>query len=639
MQNLTNQPLILLVDDNKENLDLLIRILSKLNAKFIRASSSSDALRKTSGEELALAIVGVNNSEISGYDTAAKLNEISVEKKVPVLFLTDKDFELDDELDYEINEYSFGAIDYIIKPFSQTILLSKVNIFLDLFEQKRTILHNAQLLSQLTEELSIANNQLKQYELKQLKEQLFKKTLLDNIPSIYYVYTYPQLKLIEWNKKHEAFFGYKNDEVEGRSILDWHLNKNEASVLESLNNLSEQSQTSFETVLFNKDGRSITFLITAVKLVSKGQQYILGIATDISEHKKVEEALRESESVLTRAQQIAHVGSWEYDYQSEKMKCSDETLRIFGYKPEDVVPTLELFYSMVHPLDSSLLKESIASVLNLKIPLSIEFRIQLCNGEERVIHEQAEVTYNEFGEAIKWLGTVQDMTQRKKTEDELNDSLEQLHLLSKHIEQARESERLNLARELHDDLGQALTAVKIDLEIIMQHTLDKAAKEKLSDVKVLVGDTIRTVQRITSQLRPEIIDDLGLESAIEWYSKEFSQRYGIDIFLDIEHDIPITNEEALPLFRIMQESLTNIARHAKATHIEILLFRKKDFVQFEITDNGVGIIKSKINSKKSFGIMSMRERTASLGGTFKIFKRSKFGSKILILFPISKNKL
>ena len=192
---------------------------------------------------------------------------------------------------------------------------------------------------------------------------------------------------------------------------------------------------------------------------------------------------------------------------------------------------------------------------------------------------------------------------------------------------------MNIARELHDDLGQALTAVKIDLEIIRQSTSDPTTKEKLADVKTLVGNTIRAVQRITSQLRPEIIDDLGLEAAIDWYTKEYANRYGIGVLLDIENSIPISNEDALPLFRIMQESLTNIARHAGATHVEIILTKKNDRIYLEVSDNGTGITEEQINAKKSFGIMSMKERATSMGGTFEIRRGKNLGSKIIINFP------
>jgi two-component system sensor histidine kinase UhpB len=321
------------------------------------------------------------------------------------------------------------------------------------------------------------------------------------------------------------------------------------------------------------------------------------------------------------------------------MKCSDETYRIFGFQPGDIRPSLDLFYNMTHPEDYPLLKKNIASVLELHVPLSIDMRIILSNGEERFIHEQAEMIFNANGEAIKWIGTVHDITQRKRIEEELQKSLKQLQQLSEHIEQARENERLNISRELHDDLGQALTAVKIDLEIIKQQTSDIIIKEKLDNVKALVGNTIKSVQRITSQLRPEIIDDLGLEAAIDWYTKEFSKRYSIEVFLDIDNKIPISKDKSLPLFRIVQESLTNIARHAHAKHVEILLNKQGDVIKLVVADNGVGITEDEINSKKSFGIMSMKERAAFLGGSFEITMGENFGSKILVTFPINKIKL
>ena len=632
MLHVNYQPTILLVDDNKGNLDLLTFVLDEVDANLICAISGSEALSKTNGIELALAIVDVCMPEMTGYEMAVKLNEERRENKVPVIFLTANHFDQDEVL----KGYSSGAVDYIIKPFSKQILLSKVNIFLDLFNQKQIIRRNSELLSESIKDLANANECLKEREQKQHRERLFIKALLDSIPGIYYLYTYPELKLVDWNKQHETILGYNEIEIQDSSTLDWHLSENDELVKKSIDNIITYNKTSIEASLLTKDGRSIPYLLTAVKIESEGQQYIMGVGIDVSERKQAEQALLYSESILTKAQQIAHVGSWEYDYCSNKMKCSDETFRIFGFDPGGIEPTLELFYNMVHREDFPLLQKGIDNVKEFHVPLSVDLRIMLSNGEERFIHEQAEMTFNAGGEPVKWVGTVHDITQRKKIEDELQTSLKQLHQLSKYIEQAREIERLNIARELHDDLGQALTAVKIDLEIIKQHASDTVVKGKLEDVKVLVGETIRTVQRITSQLRPEIIDDLGLEAAIDWYTKEFSQRYGIEVFLDIESGISISNDDALPLFRIMQESLTNIARHAQATHIEILLCQQGDFIQFEVTDNGVGITEAKITSKKSFGIMSMKERTASLGGVFKISRRDKFGSKIEILFPINK---
>jgi PAS domain S-box-containing protein len=629
MKKIKYQPTILIVDDNQANLELLKIAIKKINVKIIAAVSGPDALQKTYGIELALAIVDVRMPNMSGYELAVKLNETREENKVPVIFLTANHFNQEDEL----KGYSSGAVDYIIKPFSQQILLSKVEVFIDLFRQKQTILRNSVLLSKSVKDLAQANELLKEREQKYLKEKLFNKALLDSIPGIFYLYTYPELRMVTWNKQHETLFGFEPEEMKGRHVLEWHLPENHNEVLNSLDGFMDTKRAGIETNLLAKDGHSIPFLLTAVKFESQGQNYLIGVGTDVSEQKQAEEELRNSKTTLTKAQQIAHVGSWEYDYSSDKMKCSDETLRIFGFQPGEVEPSLDLFYSMVHKDDYQLLMDRIDDVKNLHIPLSIDLRILYSNGEQRFIHEQAEMTFDDAGIPSKWTGTVHDITQRKKTEEELQKSLEQLHQLSKHIEQARENERLNIARELHDDLGQALTAVKIDLEIIKQNASETTVKEKLEDAKALVGTTIRTVQRITSQLRPEIIDDLGIEAAIDRYTKEYAKRYAIEVFLDIENGIPISNDAALPLFRIMQESLTNIARHASATHIEILLNQHDDFTQFVVSDNGVGITDDQINSKKSFGIMSMRERAASLGGTFEISRGENFGTKIMIIFP------
>lgn len=632
MLNINYQPTILIVDDNQINLDLLTIVLNKLDAKLICAISGADALVKVDGVEIALAIIDVRMPEMTGYELAVKLNEGRANNKVPVIFLTANYFDPEEVL----KGYSSGAVDYIIKPFSNQILLSKVTIFLDIFNQKQIISRTAEQLKETLEKLTKVNERLKSHEQKQERERLFCKALLKSIPGIYYLYTYPELKLIDWNEQCESILGYDAKDMKVSSIFDLLLFEDKELIMESIHNVSEHSQTTIEASLKTKDGRTIPFLLSSVKFESEKQPYILGIGINISERKKADQALRHNESILTKAQQIAKVGSWEYDYKSDQMKCSDETFRIFGYKPGEVEPTLNLFYGMVHRDDFPILMDRIDDVRKFYVPLNIDLRILYPNGEQRFIHEQGEMTFDSDGAPAKWIGTVHDITQRKRIEEELQKSLERLHQLSKHVEQARENERLNIARELHDDLGQALTAVKIDLEIIKQNTSDSIAKEKLQDVKVLVGDTIRTVQRITSQLRPEIIDDLGLEAAVNWYTQEFSLRYGIEVFLDIESGISISNDDALPLFRIMQESLTNIARHANATHIEIILRKQGDFIHFEVSDNGVGITEAKIKSKKSFGIMSMKERADSLGGTFNISRRVKFGSKIEISFPINK---
>jgi signal transduction histidine kinase len=361
-------PNILIVDDLVNNLILLETICSKLEANFITAISGFEALEKTRGVELALAIIDVHMHEMSGYELAMKMNDERGEEKVPIIFLTANYIDA-----VEITKgFNSGAIDYISKPFNHHILKCKINIFLDLFNQKQTIIMNAQVLEQVTNALTI--------------------------------------------------------------------------------------------------------------------------------------------------------------------------------------------------------------------------------------------------------------------------SIVQQQRLTQHIEDAREQERVAISGELHDDLGQSLTAIKIDLSIIRQNVSDQGVVLKINKLSALVGDTIKTVQRLTSQLRPEIINDLGLESALEWYTTEYSQRYNIEVLLDIDSTVVFSPEVSLTLFRIMQESLTNIARHAMASTVDIRLFKANGFIHLMISDNGIGITDDQIQSKKAFGILSMKDRASSLGGSIYISRGVESGTAIKLIFPSILNK-
>jgi signal transduction histidine kinase len=223
----------------------------------------------------------------------------------------------------------------------------------------------------------------------------------------------------------------------------------------------------------------------------------------------------------------------------------------------------------------------------------------------------------------------------QKSEVELQSSLEQLRQLTQYLEKIREDERTAISRELHDDLGQALTAVKIELGIIRQNVSDTETVLKIKKVSALVSDTIKTVQRLTSQLRPPILDDLGLETAIEWYTKEFAKRNSVEVFLDMDSELTLSPETSIVIFRIMQESLTNIARHSGATRIKIGLTKINGYISFSISDNGVGITEKQIKAKNAFGIISMKERAASLRGTLDISNENDTGTKIMLNLPVN----
>ncbi|MFC2102133.1 PAS domain S-box protein [Bacteroidota bacterium] len=230
-----------------------------------------------------------------------------------------------------------------------------------------------------------------------------------------------------------------------------------------------------------------------------------------------------------------------------------------------------------------------------------------------------------------------DISIKKKAEEELTSSLDQLHQLTQYIEKVRENERVSVSRELHDDLGQALTAVEIDLGLIKQTISQKKIVGKLNNVLTSIRDIIKRVQQISAYLRPQIIDDLGLVPAIEWYAKKFAQRNGVELYSDLDPDIILSHDASLATFRILQESLTNISRHAKATQVDIGLIKTGNYLNLRISDNGIGIPEAKLKAKNSFGLMSMKERARSIGGVFNIYKENKRGTVINLIIPLNGN--
>jgi two-component system sensor histidine kinase UhpB len=315
---------------------------------------------------------------------------------------------------------------------------------------------------------------------------------------------------------------------------------------------------------------------------------------------------------------------------------SEGVRELTGYPSWDfLMNRVRSFSSLICIDDKERIMKSIGDALIDKNPFTVEYKIESAQNEIRWIWERGRGVF-EGKKAIAIEGFLSDITDKKKVEEELKSSLELQHQLTRYVEKVRENERLVISRELHDDLGQALTAVKIDLATIRHNVSDGEVIQKINKVSDLVAETIKTVQKLTSRLRPQIIDDLGLESAIEWYTKEYEQRSKIKIILDLNSEIDIAPEASLIIFRVMQEALTNIARHANATKVIIQLSKNGKNIYLRISDDGIGISEDEIKSKKSFGIISMRERADSLGGAFEINRDENCGTIVKLIFPLNR---
>jgi len=350
------------------------------------------------------------------------------------------------------------------------------------------------------------------------------------------------------------------------------------------------------------------------------------------------EALQRSEKRLSEAQRIANIGHWDWDIRTNELYWSDEIYHIFGLDPQLFGTTYVAFLNYIHPDDREDVKKALREALQGRKPYSIEHRIVLQNGTAKIVHEQGEVTFNDSGEPIRMVGTVQDITERKLVEERLRSSREQLRNLSAHLDTVREQERTSIAREIHDELGQSLTALKMDISWLRNKYREyEPLSEKTKAMIKLIDSTIRTVKRISSELRPVVLDDLGLIAAIEWQAEEFQKRTGIVCEVNFTpDDIILDRGISTAIFRILQEALTNVIRHAEATKVRVSLEEKDSEILLSVEDNGKGVTEKQITDPKSFGLIGMRERVHFFSGKVRITGARNKGTSLVISIPIEK---
>lgn len=239
------------------------------------------------------------------------------------------------------------------------------------------------------------------------------------------------------------------------------------------------------------------------------------------------------------------------------------------------------------------------------------------------------------------LQLLDEVSERKRAEADLNISRERLRDLASHLQAVREEEARRIAREIHDELGQALTALKMDLHWINLKLAGGAPKltEKTAAMLNLINMTIQSVRRISSELRPGLLDDFGLSAAIEWQLEEFGKRTDLDCHMVSEpEDIVPDQDCSIALYRIFQETLTNIARHAHATRVEVSLKERQEKVELRVYDNGKGIPENQLSTGKSLGLIGMRERVLSLNGDLAINSAPNEGTTVTASIPIRNSR-
>ncbi len=228
-----------------------------------------------------------------------------------------------------------------------------------------------------------------------------------------------------------------------------------------------------------------------------------------------------------------------------------------------------------------------------------------------------------------------EITERRQAEQQVRESEERLRALASHIITVREQERAHIAREIHDELGQVLTGLKMDIVWLSKRIEDSTLLGKAQSMCQTVDDTIRTVRKIATGLRPVLLDDMGLVAAIAWQTNEFQKRAGVRCESSLPSETQSFDTDlSTTMFRIFQELLTNVARHAHATRLEVELRAVNDRLVLKVSDNGVGIVPGAGNGKSSLGLLGLRERALQLGGSVDISSARGSGTRVAVSIPM-----
>jgi PAS domain S-box-containing protein len=442
-----------------------------------------------------------------------------------------------------------------------------------------------------------------------------------------------------WNPAAEKLFGYSSEEIFGQSadILEpSHLRGKVERIVERI--LRGELIQDYETERVRKNG-SIVPVSLAWSTLKDATGKIIGlfaIIRDITERKRVEDELRRSLEYLELAQSGAEAGLWDWDIGSNKVTWSKQLYHLYGVSPA-TIPSYENWLASVYEEDRQRADLRVREAVKQCSDLNHDFRVNHPERGLRWLVAIGRTICDNKGAALRMTGFVFDITERKRAEEELQRTLGQVRMLSRRLEVVREDERTRIARELHDELGVRLTCLKMDLSRL-QPIMNDASRPKLEE-KVLsmieqVDTTIAAVQGLVAELRPGVLDDLGLVAAIEWQCRDFERRSGIRCFVDSsEEDIPLDSARTTAAFRICQEALTNVVRHARAKEIRVHLAKLDRELLLEIHDDGQGIVPEKFIAATSLGLLGMRERAGAVGGTLQIIGQPGQGTTVTLRLP------
>ncbi|HSU52117.1 MAG TPA: PAS domain S-box protein [Segetibacter sp.] len=449
--------------------------------------------------------------------------------------------------------------------------------------------------------------------------------------------------ITSWSQQAETVFGWSKNEAVGKTIEQLNLVYEEDgehvySVIDEL--IGGQISRSKTVNRNNKKNGEVIYCEwynSVLKDDSGSIVSCMSLVQDITEKRIAEEALAFSEQQLNliynSSSDILYLLSCAKDEKYRFISVNNAFKKATGLTSDQIIgkPVEEV---IPHPSSQLVLaryKEALQTRKTVHWEEVTEYPAGIKTGLVSITP-----VFDKQGECTRLVGSVHDITANKKAEVKLLEKNEQLRNLSAHLQDIREEERANIAREIHDELGERLTAIRLDISWIENHlsSATEPVKDKFPALTQLVDDTIKTVRKISTELRPSILDDFGLVDALEWQAIEFEKRTGISCKVKSFMKQHIANKKIeITLFRIFQESLTNISRHAAAKKVVAQLLMQENMIELSITDDGVGMNLNSVQNKKTLGLMGMKERVLMVNGTYNITSGIGSGTTITVSIP------
>jgi PAS domain S-box-containing protein len=637
-----NMPNLLIVDDSQENLLLLETLIKNINVNLIQAISGEQALEKTHGLELALAILDVRMPGMNGFELAVKMNEERQTDKVPVIFLTASNLNEKEVF----NGYTSGVVDFILKPVNNNILVSKINVFLELFKQKQTIITEAALLKKSANELSKIHAALKKSEEKY-------RSYIDNAPDGVFVADLTG-RYVEVNEAASRMTGYSKEELLTMSLSDILPDEILEEGLAHFRKVIANGTSKSDLMYKHKNGSKRWWTVEAVKI---DNTRFLGFTKDITERKMADQALKISEEKYKTMLNASPDGILLLDLKGVITEVSEIGIELFGADKRDDLVGKDIL-QFVPSDDKNTIREIIEKTMNEGLAQNVGLRIRKKNQSIFAGEISSTLIQDQDGAPLSYMIIIRDISQRKKME-------------TKQMHADRMASLGEMASGIAHEINQPLNIISM----VMDKILFESAKTDSVNVEFLkrksdkIFENILRIRNIIDHIRAfsRSHDDYlliafdinsSIRNAISMISEQF-KHLGINLNLSLQEQIPQISGNTYQFEQVIINLLVNAkdALIEKKTRqeesfemmVEIRSYQENQFLIVEIADNGIGIVNEDINNiilpfyttkdegkGTGLGLSICYQIIKEMNGTIEITSDRFYGTQVKLVLNIQK---